>query len=257
MGPAIQALQETLSVKGYAVVGHFLPLSDCEKLRVSLEKMIEKDLSDGLRDPRDSYMVHNPMLRDDIFLELLKQSVMTEVLSAILGKSFILYAFTTSSLPPHGTNWARRIHVDCPRLIRGYSTNMNVFIPLDQMNPKNGGIELLPESQWLEDEPTEQTFSLNKVVPELEIGSLLIFYSRLWHSAGLNTTPHPRHAVTMNFCRSFMRQRFDYPRMFKQSQAESLDETQRQLLGFNVRVPTSLEEYYLPEEQRLYKQGQG
>lgn len=31
----------------------------------------------------------------------------------------------------------------------------------------------------------------------------------------------------------------------------------RAFLGFNVRVPTSLREFCLPPEQRLYKPGQG
>jgi ectoine hydroxylase-related dioxygenase (phytanoyl-CoA dioxygenase family) len=54
-----------------------------------------------------------------------------------------------------------------------------------------------------------------------------------------------------------MRQRFDYPRMTPESDAMELDDTQRQLLGFNVRVPASLDEYYLTGENRLYKPNQG
>ena len=29
------------------------------------------------------------------------------------------------------------------------------------------------------------------------------------------------------------------------------------LIGFDTRLPTSLEEFFLPEERRLYKPGQG
>ena len=36
-----------------------------------------------------------------------------------------------------------------------------------------------------------------------------------------------------------------------------LGETGRRFLGFNVRVPTTLDEYYLPPDQRLYKPNQG
>jgi len=54
-----------------------------------------------------------------------------------------------------------------------------------------------------------------------------------------------------------MRQRFDYPRMVPPAQVEGLDEMQRQLLGFNVRVPASMDEYYLSGEERLYKPNQG
>ena len=54
-----------------------------------------------------------------------------------------------------------------------------------------------------------------------------------------------------------MRQRFDYPRLVPKEVTEQLNEVGRRFLGFNVRVPTSLEEFYLPPEQRLYKAGQG
>ncbi|MEZ5224997.1 MAG: hypothetical protein R2743_26135 [Ilumatobacteraceae bacterium] len=63
--------------------------------------------------------------------------------------------------------------------------------------------------------------------------------------------------MTINACRSYMRQRFDYPRMIGPEIASSLSPVLRRLLGYDVRVPTSLEEYYLPEDQRLYKANQG
>jgi ectoine hydroxylase-related dioxygenase (phytanoyl-CoA dioxygenase family) len=45
--------------------------------------------------------------------------------------------------------------------------------------------------------------------------------------------------------------------MITSEQLNGLDEMQRQLLGFNVRVPASMDEYYLPEAERLYKPNQG
>jgi hypothetical protein len=54
-----------------------------------------------------------------------------------------------------------------------------------------------------------------------------------------------------------MRQRFDYPRLVGEETLAHVGETGRRFLGFDVRMPATLEEYYLPEEQRLYKAGQG
>ena len=61
----------------------------------------------------------------------------------------------------------------------------------------------------------------------------------------------------MNVCRSYMRQRFDYPRLVSPEVLAGLGEVGRRFLGFNVRMPASLAEYYLPEPHRLYKAGQG
>jgi len=246
-----------LEVDGYLVLDGFLTSTRCAVIEDSLQRMINEDLSRGLRDFRDSYMVHNPMFRDPIFYGVLMDSILTHILKEFLGEHFILYAYTTSSLPANGTNWSRRIHVDCPRLIPNYPTNMNAFIPLTDMYVDNGGIELLPRSQWREMPPDDNEFRELSISPKMGAGSLLLFYSRLWHSGGQNKTTRPRHALTMNFCRSFMRQRFDYPRMVPPAQVEGLDEMQRQLLGFNVRVPASMDEYYLSGEERLYKPNQG
>jgi hypothetical protein len=54
-----------------------------------------------------------------------------------------------------------------------------------------------------------------------------------------------------------MRQRFDFPRLVPQPIIDSLGENGKRLIGMNVRMPTSLSEFYLPPEQRLYKPNQG
>jgi ectoine hydroxylase-related dioxygenase (phytanoyl-CoA dioxygenase family) len=249
----VLALQES----GYAVIPRFLADSECRKLDQELTRLVGEDLEAGLRNSNDAHMVHNPMFRHEDFYKPLEKPLLSAIVSQFLGDSFILYAYTTSSLPPHGTNWARRIHVDSPRLIPGYATNMNVFIPLTDITSVNGAIELLPGSQWTPEAPTHEHFDNYKVIPNLTAGSMLIFHSRLWHTAGVNTTDRLRNALTLNFCRSYMRQRFDYPRMVPDLQLKTMSPEVRKLLGFDVRVPASLDEYYLPEDQRLYKSNQG
>jgi ectoine hydroxylase-related dioxygenase (phytanoyl-CoA dioxygenase family) len=49
----------------------------------------------------------------------------------------------------------------------------------------------------------------------------------------------------------------DYPRILPAELTDALPERTRQLLGFYVRVPASLDEYYVPADQRLYRSGQG
>ena len=82
-------------------------------------------------------------------------------------------------------------------------------------------------------------------------------YSRGYKTGGFNATDRDRHALTFNVCRSWMKQRFDYPRLMPREMIDSMDEVGRRFIGWDVRVPTSLEEYYVPPDQRLYKAGQG
>jgi ectoine hydroxylase-related dioxygenase (phytanoyl-CoA dioxygenase family) len=88
-------------------------------------------------------------------------------------------------------------------------------------------------------------------------GSMILFDGRLFHRAGDNRTEAWRHALTMNACRSFMKQRFDWVRFVPAPIAGALNPQARRIIGFDTRLPTSLEEFFVPEERRLYKPGQG
>lgn len=91
----------------------------------------------------------------------------------------------------------------------------------------------------------------------LQPGEALFFNARVWHMGGRNETDQYRHALTINVCRSYMRQRFDYPRLLGEGLLETAEERLLRFLGYRVRVPVGLEDYYVPPEDRLYWSGQG
>lgn len=244
---------------GVTILPNVVPREHALALRPLLQRCIEEDIErwNGRPGYIDHYMVHNLMVRGKPFLKLLENDVLHAYLSAVLSDTCILYAYTSSTMPPGGTNYSRRIHVDCPRVIPGYVTNVGITIALDDFTVQNGAIEFLPGSQWRNAPPTEEEFEAGKLTLCLRAGDAAFFNARTWHRGGINRTDAPRHALTMNVCRSFMRQRFDYPRLVPPEVVAELGPVGRRFLGFNVRVPTSLEEYYVPAEQRLYLPNQG
>jgi ectoine hydroxylase-related dioxygenase (phytanoyl-CoA dioxygenase family) len=252
-------LLSRLRAEGLALIPGVLPRDDALALRPLLQRAIDEDLArwQGAPGYIDQWMVHNLMVRGRPFLRLLENPVLHAYLDEMLSETCILYAYTSSSMPPGGSNYSRRLHVDCPRVIPGYVTNVGMTLALDDFNEENGATELLPNSQWRTDVPGAAEFDRDAVRLMPRAGQAILFNARTWHRGGLNRTARPRHAVTINACRSFMRQRFDYPRLVPADAVAELGPIGRRFLGFNVRVPTSLEEYYVPEEQRLYKGGQG
>ncbi len=205
----------------------------------------------------DDYMVHNPMIADPIFYGVLEHPAVVAALDTFLTDTSLVYAFTTSSMPAGGSNYSRRIHVDCPRVIPGYITNLGVIIALDDFTEDNGATYFLPGSFDRLDVPSEEEFFAGAERAFPRRGDLVVFNARTFHYGGLNTTDHDRHALTINACRSYMRQRFDYPRLIGEDAARGFSPRLRRVLGYDVRVPASIEEYYLPEDQRLYKANQG
>lgn len=244
--------------KGFALVENLIELEEVAILKELLQKAIDEDLKqwEG-KIYNDRWMVHNLMTRGMPFAHFLENQLMHSYLSTLLDHTCILYAYTSSSMPPLGTNYSNRIHVDCPRVIKDYITNVGVMLALDDYTTENGATFFLPYSQNRLETPTKKEFmeKAEQVYPKK--GDAIIFNARIWHSGGVNQTNIPRHAITLNVCRSFMRQRFDYPRLVNSNIIDALGEIGKRFLGFNVRVPTSLKEYYLPEEQRLYKANQG
>lgn len=252
-------LVSQLRTQGVVLVPDVLSREAALAMRPLLQRAIDEDLARWQGHPGyvDHWMVHNLMVRGDAFLELLENSVLHAYLSELLSDTCIVYAYTSSSMPPKGSNYSRRIHVDCPRVIPGYVTNVGITLALDDFTEENGATELLPNSQWRTDPPGEAEFESGAVRFLPKAGQAVIFNARTWHRGGINRTGRPRHAVTLNACRSFMKQRFDYPRLVPEMLVSKLGPVGRRFLGFDTRVPISLDEYYVPEDQRLYKGGQG
>ena len=88
-------------------------------------------------------------------------------------------------------------------------------------------------------------------------GSMVVFDSTLWHAAGPNTSGADRLAINHQFTRSWIKQQIDYSRAVGPAMMQSLPPRTQQLLGWYTRVVTSLDEYYRPEHERLYRRGQG
>ena len=189
--------------------------------------------------------------------KLLEDERLDKILSQLLGEYWIMYAFTGSSCPPNGTNYGGRVHVDCPRWIENYTTNVGVIWALDDFTVENGGTKVLPASHHADFIPTKEYFEKNAIQVECKKGSLIIFNARVVHSTGFNETENWRHALTMNACRSYMKQRMDWVRFIPNEISDKLNQRARRIIGFDTRLPTSLEEFFLPEEQRLYKPNQG
>jgi ectoine hydroxylase-related dioxygenase (phytanoyl-CoA dioxygenase family) len=243
---------------GYAVVPGVLDAHTVEVMKRELQRAIDQDLAawEGREYP-DAWMVHNLMVRHPEFARFLENPVLHAYLSPLLGETCIVYAYTSSSMPPSGANFSHRVHVDSPRVIPGYWTNVGVMVALDDYTTENGATRYLAGSFEREEPPSVEQFleGSEEVFPAA--GDAVIFNARTWHMGGMNKTSTPRHAITLNVCRSYMRQRFDYPRLVGAETLGHIGETGRRFLGFNVRMPATLSEYYLPEEQRLYKAGQG
>jgi ectoine hydroxylase-related dioxygenase (phytanoyl-CoA dioxygenase family) len=128
---------------------------------------------------------------------------------------------------------------------------------LDDFTLENGATYVLSGSHHLEEKPSDEYFRAHAEQVVGSAGNVLIFDSNVWHAAADNLTDAPRRSVTPMYCRPYIKQQFDYPRMLGEDVGRQLSEPIRQVIGYNARVPASLDEWYQPPEKRMYKPGQG
>ena len=248
----------SIRTRGYALIEGFLSSDQVANLRASMLKATERfEPIEGVeRSFQDRHQIHDLMAQDLNFARLLEDPRLDQLISPHLGPYWTMYAATSSAVPPNGKNYANRIHRDSPRFARDYDFNVGVLWTLDEYRVDNGALQVLPGSHHLDRAPDEQYFEINAVSVLCPPGSLIFLHAGLYHRAGVNQTSEWRCSMTMNACRSFMKPRMDWVKILGEI-SDSLNDQARRLIGFDARVPTSMDEFFLPDSERLYKPGQG
>lgn len=244
---------------GYAVVTNFLTHNECETLKkIMFESLLKYQTVKGSkRSQLDRFQLHELMPSNLNFSRLLEDPRLEQLLIPHLGPFWTMYAATSSSVPPKGTNYANRIHIDSPRFSRDYVFNIGVIWCLDEYHEKNGALEVLPGSHHAEDMPEFSYFEDNVKKVLVPSGSLIIFHARLWHRTAVNLTDQWRHSMTLNGCRSFMKPRMNWVQVFSHQILRNLNSQAKRIIGFDSRVPNNLNEFFVPEKMRMYKPNQG
>lgn len=253
----VHEVEYLVRTRGYALVEGYLDESECQVLKCAYEPLLLAYKAGGnARSHQDQHHIHDLLAQDLLFGTLLEDQGLQQLLAPLLGPSWIMYAFTSSSVPPRGENFGHRVHVDSPRLIPGHPTNIGIIWALDEFTSANGATEVLPGSNHQFERPSDELFAKHCARVCCAAGSLVVFDARVYHRAGVNQTDRWRHSLTMNCCRPYMKQRMDWVRLIPEGIARKLNAQARRLIGFDTRLPTSLDEFFVPDEQRLYRAGQ-
>jgi len=202
-----------------------------------------------------------PGAYDQRFLDLLAVPDMLAMVDQTLGDTAILHLQNGFVLPPRAgagqKGFQHSFHRDFPRHLRGYLASLNVMLVLDDFTELNGGTLVVPGTHQRSERPAEEYLEVAAVPVECPVGSMIVFDSTLWHAAGPNHSEEDRLAINHQFTQPFFKQQIDYVRALGDERVLAQPPRTQQLLGWYTRVVTSLDEYYRPADQRLYRSGQG
>lgn len=259
-------IQKNLSEDGYFILANVLStefLTSTKQAMRSAQKKIETEVgTERLKAAGELGVLRLMMKYEPYFFQFLQipelLSVVDKVLSPTaimhLQNGFILPSFSEGVTPSVFQN---TFHRDFPRDLNGYRASINMLFAIDPFTEESGATWALPGSHLKAEIPDTQTLK-SKVIPLVcPAGSMIVFDSTLWHAAGTNTSGKDRYAINHQFTASFLKQQFDYVRALGEDVIVTLPARSQQLLGYYTRVVTSLDEYYRPEQARLYRKGQG
>jgi ectoine hydroxylase-related dioxygenase (phytanoyl-CoA dioxygenase family) len=257
----------SLECVGFAIVEQVLDLGFLEETRKAMYRVQEKIQAEigleRLRRANEIGVLRLMMRFDPIFFRYLEIPQLLTVLDNTIGNTAILHTQNGFILPPfvpdakHDDTSQLNFHMDFPRVLNHYQASINVMFAIDQFTAINGGTLVVPGSHQKVNPPDAKGLATFAIPVECPAGSMFVFDSTLWHAAGKNVSGADRLAINHQFTRSYIKQQIDYVRAIGEETIVELPDRSQQILGHYTRVVTSLDEYYRPESERLYRRGQG
>lgn len=256
---------EAVRKDGYCVVENVLAPALIEELRAAMYRaqgrIVAEVGAERLARAGETGVLRLMMKFEPVCLKLLEIPQMLAVVDHHLGGTAILhlqngFILPSSDAPERGL-FQSSFHRDFPRVLNGYLMSLNTFFALDDFSETNGATWVVPGTHQREARPADAELQRAAVCLECRAGAMIVFDSTLWHCGGRNTSGRDRLAVNHQFTRSYVRQQIDYVRALGDAVVAQLPPRSQQLLGWYTRVVTSLDEYYRPGPERLYRAGQG
>lgn len=236
-----QLLSNAFMEEGACIAESVIPrvLLNETKRALHLAMEAEKELHREQDD--DSLVVCCPFY-DDVFLEILRGAIF-EAVDVLLGKSSIIYSYNNSCMQPRQGNFSSNVHVERHYSTGDYLEALGLIVLLDDFTESNGATWYLPRSQRQLKRPDDAFFYKHAKRLIAPAGSLFFFHPNLWHAGGINETDSSRWALSIGFCRSYMKQRIDLTAMFADRRDLFPDDV-RQKLGFDAKSPSDIAGFY-------------
>ena len=99
-----------IETRGYSIIENFLTSEEVEILKTSMKRSINEyePIPDIERSHLDKYQLHDLVAKDINYARLLEDPRLQQIVEPHLGAHWVMYASTSSSIPPHGSNHASR-----------------------------------------------------------------------------------------------------------------------------------------------------
>jgi Phytanoyl-CoA dioxygenase (PhyH) len=255
----IKDFVKEIGEKGWVKFPNMLNASQLTVLNNDIELAYQTcrkvQIQNGL-DANTDGTVHHILGQEPSFLEFVQQLPLYGYILEFFGNPYIINSFGGVINMPQKASYVCNVHRDI-RTFYSLPMMINMLVMLDDFTVENGATHFLDGSHKVVEKPTDEDFYKQASRAIGKAGDIILFDSLLWHAAGVNHSNNVRRALTLTFTRPFQKQQLDYPRFIGWDKMDTLTDIAKQVLGYNSRVPSNLNEWYQPIDKRFYKPGQG
>lgn len=241
-----EAFIQTIEERGFYLAKSVLTADFADELRLHLEASYEKENAWHADREHPTYgALLNTALYGGPFLQLLDNDAFVSPFRWFVDEHCIVYSYSSASVPPNQKIYTARIHVDSHRRSPDHHLILGAMIFLTDFTTENGAPYYLAGSHKTAELPEEKYFFEHADKITGQPGDVFYFDPLIWHTGDFNNTNEWRHALTIGFCKPWMKQRFDMPRVLTENGLHTaLSEKQLEALGFNAQVPVTYADYY-------------
>lgn len=237
---------QTIEERGFYLAKGVLSTDFAKQLAAHLEDSIVKEgeAHAGIAHPTYGALLNTAQYGGP-FLTLLDNEDFISPFRWFVDEHCIVYSYSSASVPPNQKIYTARIHVDSHRKSPDHHLILGAMIFLTGFTEDNGAPYYLAGSHKKSEQPGEEFFYQNADKIIGQPGDVFYFDPLIWHTGDFNNTDQWRHALTIGFCKPWMKQRFDFPRALTTKGLNTvLTENQLEVLGFNAQVPVTYYDFY-------------
>ena len=181
--------------------------------------------------------------RHPVFLELLEQPVVLDLVKHILGPTPLNESYLVQSLDANVTrpgSGAQLIHLDTARdtSTQKVPCHARFIWCLDPFDEENGATRVVPGSHLWNDRIDMSGATFYESVPAIApAGSVLIYTDMLLHGTGANiSADRQRASINFGYCPPWHRPSVNFPLVLDPGCIKGASRTVRQLLGYTTVV---------------------
>jgi hypothetical protein len=241
---ALAGVVEQIEHDGWAVVPDVLDpgVADrvLERLWVAAAESERRGLpnyAEGLDPNPSNVRVWNLLDLDPVFTELIAHPVADAIVSAVLGRDYIISNFTANIARPG--SGSMMVHSDQSLVLPPpwhAAHTMNIIWCLTEVHPANGATLVLPGSHRFNAPGDVPADAADRMVAfSAPAGAVMALEGRVWHTSGCNITETEDRALLFGFySQPFVRPQWNHSVGLSAATQAACSETLRYRLGLDA-----------------------